>query len=51
MTNPTTQGMSKKPSTKVTDPHSISDSEAPNSIEASAAGVTCAARVLGFVPT
>lgn len=51
MTNPTTQGMSKKPKTKVTDPQSISASEAPNNIEANAAGVTCAARVLGFVRT
>lgn len=38
---PTTQGMRKKPSMKVTEPQSISAMDAPSSMDATPAGVTC----------
>lgn len=39
--SPTTQGMRKKPSMKVTEPQSISAMDAPSSMDATPAGVTC----------
>ena len=39
--SPTTQGMRKNPSMKVTEPQSMSAMDAPSSMDATPAGVTC----------
>jgi hypothetical protein len=47
---PRTQGMRKKPSMKVTDPQSIRATDAPRSMDATPAGVTCRGSARGPAP-